>query len=125
MIIRNKQIQLFIYFRVESFILSTIEFIRSNFPDFAEDKSDGEIRSYINKMMEICKMYEITTELNIQKFIHYHIHFQFDIPLHKILASILSENGRAEGVRLENFYLCLLSDRYRLERIILESFFYV
>jgi hypothetical protein len=121
MVIRNHQINKFSELSLEAFLERTILFFKKNFSEWVETKNEAELRNYIQQMIELGKSFQIFSELNIQKLLFYHIIFQFDIPLHPNLILCLANSNIDEDTRVENFYLNLKSERYRLFEITLDS----
>jgi len=121
MIIQNHQIATFRAQFYEIFILKAIVHLRTNYPLWAETKDSFDIRRHIIMMIEIGKNYEIYSESNIQKLLDYHFEFQLDIPLLQNIANELSDFSIVENIRVENFYLFLLSSRNKLIKIKLDT----
>jgi hypothetical protein len=110
MIIKTSQLQKFSEVRFEEFRKKTIVFLRRNFAEWANGKDDTELRKYINSMIEFGKKYKVFKEINLQKLMHYHIHYQFDIPLRKNQEKLLTENKLTEKNRIENFHRWLRTE---------------
>jgi len=110
MIIKTIQLQKFSEVRFEEFRKKTIGFLRRNFAEWATGKDDVELRKYINSMIEFGKKYNVFKEINLQKLMHYHIQYQFDIPLRKNMEKLLNEGKLTEKNRIENFHRGLKSE---------------
>lgn len=102
MIIRKEQMQVFSDHVTEVFDKKTIAFLRTNFKEWAEGKDDAALKSYIHSMVSLGKKYKILQQLNVQKLMHYHIQYKFDIPLHRNLEAILTEYKYKEGNRVHH-----------------------
>lgn len=120
MILKNSQIEQFKRYMLEKFFINTILFLRNNFPEWCEGKNDEELGEFINLIMKFGKNYQIYSEVNLQKLMHYQILYKFDIPVHPKLEAKLSDFSQDENFRIENFYLGLESGNYRLTQITLD-----
>jgi hypothetical protein len=109
-IIKTSQLQMFSDVKIEQFVKKTIAFLRKNFVEWAGEKDDAELAKYIHSMIDLGKRYKILKEINLQKLMHYHIRYKFDIPLHKDLEQFLVEHKLKERNRLENFHRRLQSE---------------
>src|SRR5580698_9151709 len=106
MSIKTIQLQKFSEVRFEEFRKKTIVFLRNNFAEWANGKDDTELRKYVNAMIEFGKKYKVFKEINLQKLMHYHIYYKFDIPLPKNLEKFLVEYKLTENNRVKNFRSC-------------------
>ena len=121
MIVRKDQLVRFSQDLVDAFIAKTVEFLRSNFPDWVGVKDDEQLGMFIQEMIDLGAEHEIKKEINVQKLIYYKIRFNFKLPLHKKLLLLLTEKGIDEDGRTENFYFSLLTGSHELIRIDLET----
>lgn len=114
--ISDKQISIFQDEKIKQFILISLEFIKTNFPSFTENKSEDELRNFIVEIVAFGKLNKIYKGINLQKLIHYFIAFKLNLPLPEKLIMVLKAI-KNENVRVEDFYLNVASGRYKLAEI--------
>ncbi len=109
MIIKAEQMEQFSTYMLEVFIKKTIVFLIGNFKEWAEGKDETALRHYIRSIMDLGKKYHVTKQINLQKLMHYHIEYKFDLPLHSDVVKILTQNKNSESLRIENLHRYLKS----------------
>jgi hypothetical protein len=120
MIINKKQLEQFDKLNIEKFVTLTLAFLKDNFKDWIAGKDETELRNFIIRMTEWAAKYNIHAGINIQKLIHYKIEYGWDIPLHKKLEAHLKDS-HSETARVESFCVEVMSKRYKLIQITLDS----
>jgi len=109
LVITTRQMELFSNHMTEVFVEKTILFLQKNFAEWAADKDDAALSAYIRSMMAFGKKHNVLKQINLQKLMHYHIRYAFEIPLHKDMGLILDELHVSENNRVRNFYQHLKS----------------
>ena len=104
LVITARQMELFSHQMTEVFVAKTIVFLRKNFAAWTANKDDAALGEYIRKMMALGKKHAVTKQINLQKLMHYHIVYGFEIPLSKELEHVLNDHQHNENMRVTNFY---------------------
>ena len=102
LVLTANQMQLFSAHMAETFVNKTMLFLRKNFADWAIDKDDAALADYIRSMMALGKKHHILKQINLQKLMHYHIRYAFNVPLSKDHANILDDKKYNENNRVKN-----------------------
>jgi hypothetical protein len=103
LVIRKEQMEAMERGMMKRFIDKTVDFIRINFPEWARQRSDNALTSFVETMIKLAEERDMRKEISIQKLIAYKITFQFSIPLPPQLDFTLRRAGLDEDVRLELF----------------------
>lgn len=101
MLIRTAQIEVLGKQQQEKFIEKTITFLRDNTPKWADSKTDDQIRSAIEKMIELGKERNIRKEINIQKLLYHWIKYDLNMPLSDEIEGELNQQGLSENYRVK------------------------
>ena len=97
----------------EKFILKTIEFLRENTPEWAEEKDGQEIRGPIEEMIKIGKELNIKKEVNIQKLLYYSKTKELQIPFSAAIQEILKTPDLGEDLRTKNLIKAIVKNHVR------------
>lgn len=101
--IRPEQMEAMERAMMTRFVDKTVDFIRTNFPEWSGGRPDHVLIEFVTSMIKFAQQHDIRQEITIQKLIAYKITFQFSIPLRSQLDSILRRTGLDEDSRLEYF----------------------
>ncbi|MCM0084224.1 hypothetical protein L4X63_21815 [Geomonas sp. Red32] len=117
--IRKEQIEAMERAGMKRFIGKTIDFIRTNSPEWRR-QSDETLTAFVETMISFAEEHGLRKEISIQKLIAYKITDQFAIPLPSQLELILRRPGLDEDSRLE-YFLRQLEDMSPLIKLRLED----
>lgn len=102
MIIKEEQIRELGAGSKQDFVERTLLFLCENTPEWAEQRSDDEARSYITSVIELAGDRSITKEINIQKILYYCIRYGIQIPFRKRMEEVLGFESPGEDERIKN-----------------------
>lgn len=110
MIITSKQMASFSNYNYEEIVISTIAFLKNNYPTWTQENPDRVLREFILLMEDFCKKYQILEEENFQKMITLKMEFDFDFDLSEKDEADLLNFEFDEAARIEKFHQCLLNN---------------
>lgn len=106
--LQPKQIASFEKSERTKFVQKTVVFLKYNYYEWTQGKSDKELEQYVESMIALGKKYEIYKEINIQKLLFLNRQFSFALPLTFAHRNVLMEEGLDEDSRIKQFYKSLL-----------------